>query len=72
MPSRETVKRVEIAAERMKQAQQKHLAFIDQPGRSYSAKDRAENDSLLCALKDSITEFWEAFNQAATENVQGK
>jgi len=71
-PSREKVKRVEAALQRMKEAQQNHLAFIDQPIRSYSPEERAENDLLLCTLKTSITEFWEAYNQAATEDVQRK
>jgi hypothetical protein len=70
MPSTAKVKRVGAALQRMREAQQKHLTFIDQPGRSYSAEERAENDFLLCALNASITEFWEAFNQAATEEVQ--
>ena len=72
MPSREALKRVEAASERMKQAQQKHLDFMKQLGRSYSAEDRAENDCLLSALQNSITEFWEAFNQAESQDVHRK
>jgi hypothetical protein len=72
VPSRENVKRVEAALKRMKEAQEDYLAFIDQPSRSYSAEERAENNLLLYILKTSITEFSEAYNQAATEDVQGK
>ena len=70
MPSREKMKRVQEALQRMREAQQKHLTFIDQPGRSFSAEERTHNDFLLCVLNTSISEFWEAFNQAATEDVQ--
>lgn len=49
----------------MKRAQQEHLAFIERPDRNYFPEEKAENRRLLDAVKQSIAEYWQAFERAA-------
>lgn len=65
MPTPEALKRLRQAEERMKHAQQEHLAFIENPDRGYSAGERTENRRLLNNVNGSIADYWEAFEAAA-------
>jgi hypothetical protein len=65
MPTPEALKRLQQAKERMKRAQQEHLAFIENPDRGYSVEERTENRRLLNNVSGSIADYWEAFEAAA-------
>jgi hypothetical protein len=65
MPTPEALKGLQQAEERMKHAQQEHLAFIENPDRGYSVAERTENRRLLNNVNGSIADYWEAFEAAA-------
>ncbi len=66
MPTPEALAALNRAAERMRQAQEELLAYIERPDREvFSPADRAEHQRLLDNVNRSIAEYWEAFNRAA-------
>lgn len=71
-PSRQAVERVQAACDRMKQAHNDHLAFIERPDRTFSLDERTENERLLTALRQSIQEYWDAFDAAVAEDLAAR
>ena len=71
-PSRQAIERVQVASERMRQAHNDHLAFIERPDRTFSLDERAENERLLTALRQSIEEYWDAFSAAVAEDLAAR
>ena len=67
MPSKQAIRRMRLARERMDQANSEHLAFTYRLGRSYSSEERAENTRLLRTLSLSIADYFEAIEQAAEQ-----
>jgi hypothetical protein len=51
--------------ERMMAAQKEHRAFIEQPNRTNSPEERAENRRLLDGLKRAIGEYEKALQKNA-------
>lgn len=64
MTSEEALENLRRAQERMKAAQEAHRSFIERPGRNFSDEERSENKRLLDEVKQSISGYWEAFEQA--------
>jgi len=66
MPTPQALENLRRATERMKAAQQAHLAFIERPDRQFSPEERAEDRRLLDKVNRSTAAYWEAFEKAST------
>ena len=71
-PSRQAVEKVRVASERMRQAQDDSLAFMERPDRTYSPEEMAEEERLNRALDQSMADYQDAFNAAVAEDLASR
>jgi hypothetical protein len=65
MATEQALRKLKAAEEEMNAAQEALRAFIDNTNRDFSADTRAKHKALLARLQESMTNYWEAFEEAA-------
>ena len=71
-PSKEAVEKVRKASERMRQAHEAAVAFMERPDKTYSPNEIAEENRLNNAVSQSIADYWAAFYAAAAEDLASR
>ncbi len=72
MPTPVAIARLKGAKQRVAQAQQEHMAFIERPDRARSPKEAAEIETLRQLVADAIQEYWAAFEACSQEDLAGR
>lgn len=67
MPTPADVANLKEAHQRLKAAQEAHLAFIERPDRRYTPDEAEHNKRLLETVRLAMAEYWRAFRQCHTE-----